>query len=277
MTLGEAYSYAVKYLDELGTDETKFKALCVCCEASGVKNSEFLLHKDDVTVNEKSLFSMLECLKNGGVLQYIIGKWSFYKYDFSVGEGVLIPRPETEKIVEYTVDAAKKKKIKVVFDLCSGSGCIGISIARELKDTVVYCVEKSEEAFKYLEENSKEVTNVKPVLGDIMKPETLELPEKCDIIVSNPPYIKSDEIEKLPPEVKREPRVALDGGKDGLEFYRMLALCWVKRINPGGEIIVEIDGKECEKVKKIFSQCSLQCGKIIKDIYGCNRFFAAVT
>ncbi len=276
MTLGEAYSYSVRYLDKWGIDEAKFKALCVCCEASGVKNSEFLIHRDDETVNEKKLFDMLERLKNGGVLQYIIGKWSFYKYDFSVGEGVLIPRPETEKIVEYTVDASKRKGIRVVFDLCSGSGCIGISIARELKDTVVYCVEKSEEAFRYLVKNANGVTNVRPVLGDIMKPETLELTEKCDIIVSNPPYIKSEEIKELPQEVMQEPRVALDGGEDGLDFYRAIASCWVNRINPGGEMIVEIDSSVCDEIKRIFSKSPLQEGKIIKDIYGCNRFFAAV-
>ena len=106
MTLKEAYSYAVVFLERNGIDESDFKALCIVCSILGIKNSDYEAHKDDFVQNKK-LADMLWKLKSGQPLQYVIGKWDFYESEFYVGEGVLIPRPETEELVEKAIDCQK--------------------------------------------------------------------------------------------------------------------------------------------------------------------------
>lgn len=276
MTLSEAYAYSVQFLELNRVDEADFKALCVCCESAGLKNSQFHTHKSD-PVSTKKLSDMLWRLKNGEALQYIIGKWGFYKYEFYVGAGVLIPRPETEELVSLAVKYAKGLREPVLFDLCSGSGCIGLSIAREVETASVYCVEKSEEAFEYLKKNAAGISNAKLVLGDITAPEGLDLPQKCDIIVSNPPYIKTGDLPQLQKEVRREPRIALDGGADGLAFYRAISALWLGALNPGGRLLLEIGNDEGEDVKKIFTHSALGNATIIKDLYNNDRIFSAVS
>ncbi|MCD7722470.1 MAG: peptide chain release factor N(5)-glutamine methyltransferase [Clostridiales bacterium] len=275
MTLSEGYAYSVQFLEFNGVDEAEFKALCVSCEAAGVKNSQYHFHKNDL-ISPKKLSDMLWRLKNGEALQYIIGKWPFYKYEFYVGPGVLIPRPETEELAALAIKEAKSRQSAVVFDLCSGSGCIGLSIAREALGSAVYCVEKSKEAFKYLQKNAAGISNASLACGDIFKPDGIDLPQKCDIIVSNPPYIKTADLPHLQKEVQQEPRPALDGGADGLDFYRAIAELWFDRLNRGGRILLEIGSEQGKDVKNLFTHLPLDNVTIIKDVYNNDRIFSAV-
>ena len=162
MTLKEAYSYAVAFLERNGIDESDFKALCIVCSILGIKNSDYEAHKDDFVQNKK-LADMLWKLKSGQPLQYVIGKWDFYESEFYVGEGVLIPRPETEELVEKAIDYIKTLGKCVVYDLCSGSGCIGISIAKKCSNAFVYLIEKSDDALFYLKKNADKIKNVKVI------------------------------------------------------------------------------------------------------------------
>ncbi len=138
------------------------------------------------------------------------------------GSRVLIPRPETEELAQLAIEQVKNAgTTPVVWDLCAGSGCIGISIAKACPGASVYCVEKSTDAFAYLQKNAMPVANVRPVLADISGDLTA-LP-KPQMLVSNPPYIPAAVLPTLQPEVLKEPMMALDGGTDGLDFYRLIA------------------------------------------------------
>ena len=207
MNLKEAYSYSVAFLNGNKVDEADFKALCIVCHIAGIKNSDYASHINDDIIMSR-LADALWRLKSGEPLQYVIGKWDFYESEFYVGEGVLIPRPETEELVEKAVDIIKGFDKPVIVDLCSGSGCIGISLAKKFPNATVYCIEKSKEAFRYLIKNSEDCKNVVAINADISECfKDLDI-KKADLIVSNPPYIRSSELETLQDEVKAEPVMA---------------------------------------------------------------------
>lgn len=267
MTLKEAYDYGVYFLSANGADEAEFKSLCLVCHLDGIKNSEFEFHKNDEIIMKK-FADLLWRVKSGEPLQYVIGKWDFYESEFFVGEGVLIPRPETEELTDLAVKIAQKIENPVVIDLCSGSGCIGISIAKKVKGSTVCLVEKSEKAFGYLLKNAKNVPNVNSLNKDIF---TLPKIEKADIIVSNPPYIKSDEIAFLQAEVQKEPKMALDGGADGLEFYRFIAENYKDYLKDGGSLLFEIGETQADAVADILKSNGYSDIEIKNDVYGNAR------
>lgn len=267
MTLKQAYDYGVYFLSANGVDEAEFKSLCLVCHLDGIKNSEFEFHKNDEIIMKK-FADLLWRVKSGEPLQYVIGKWDFYESEFFVGEGVLIPRPETEELTDLAVKIAQKIENPVVIDLCSGSGCIGISIAKKIKTSTVYLVEKSEKAFYYLLKNAKDVPNVNSLNKDIF---ALPQIEKADIIVSNPPYINSGDIDSLQKEVQREPKMALDGGQDGLDFYRFIAENYKDYLKPEGVLLFEIGETQADAVADILKSNSYSDIEIKKDIYGNAR------
>lgn len=269
MNVKEAYDYSFAFLKANGVDEAENKALNAVCCIAGIKLGEYQSHKDDF-VNMKRLADFLWRLKTGEPLQYVIGKWDFYESEFFVGEGVLIPRPETEELTELVIDYAKSLEKPVIFDLCSGSGCIGISVAKKLSNAFVYCIEKSKDAYKYLERNAKGVANVECILGDIN--DEFDLPS-ADIIVSNPPYIKSGDMKTLQKEVKKEPSMALDGGDDGLDFYRIINDKWKKYLKDNGRLFLEIGEDEGESIKDALSAFSNITVK--KDLSGNDRMVVA--
>lgn len=267
MTLKQAYDYGVYFLSANGVDEAEFKSLCLVCHLDGIKNSEFEFHKNDEIIMKK-FADLLWRVKSGEPLQYVIGKWDFYESEFFVGEGVLIPRPETEELTDLAVKFARKIENPVVIDLCSGSGCIGISIAKKVKTSTVYLVEKSEKAFAYLLKNANDVPNVNSLNKDIF---ALPQIEKADIIVSNPPYINSGDIDLLQKEVQREPRTALDGGADGLDFYRFIAENYKDYLKPDGVLLFEIGETQADAVADILKSNGYSDIEIKKDIYGNAR------
>ncbi len=273
MTLSEAYNYGVYFLSANGVDEADFKSLCLCCHCAGIKNNEYEIHKNEDLIIMKKFADMLWQIKSGEPLQYVIGRWDFYESEFHVGRGVLIPRPETEELTELVIDNAKRLCSPVVFDLCSGSGCIGISIAKALPSSTVYCVEKSEEALQYLLKNAESISNVKVVNSDINYPSDIG---NADIIVSNPPYIKSSDLSTLQSEVQFEPPMALDGGADGLDFYRIIAEKWNSNLKENGMLFLEIGEDQGEAVYEILEKQGFKEIEVIKDMYGNNRMVKSV-
>lgn len=269
MNVKEAYDYSVSFLSANGVDEAENKALNAVCCVCDISLGEFQAHKNDF-ISTKKLADFLWRLKTGEPLQYVIGKWSFYESEFYVGEGVLIPRPETEELVEIAVKYAKQTEAPVIYDLCSGSGCIGISIARAVKDSTVYCIEKSEQAYCYLKRNAEDDSNVNCILGDIN--DDFDLP-KADIIVSNPPYIKSEDLSELQDEVKKEPFMALDGGVDGLDFYRIINNNWFTYLKKNGKLLLEIGDEQGESIKNVLS--AFQNITVKKDMSGNDRMVIA--
>ena len=275
-TLTEVYRYAADKLNSAGIEDATFDARAIFETVFGVTYSQLVLNRD-MAYDEGligKLDRMLDERINGRPLQYIIGEWDFMGFTFNVGEGVLIPRPETEMLVEYTVNKLRNIPNPVVFDLCSGSGCIGLSVKKLLPSARVFTVEKSDEALRYLEMNRENLGLARETVsiqGDILNGyEGFASLPKPDVILSNPPYIKSEEIPALQKEVQLEPKMALDGGEDGYIFYRCLADKWLPYINEGGFMAVECGEEQAEEISGMFAP---YCRKteILEDFSGIQR------
>lgn len=200
----------------------------------------------DLLVEEK-FKEGIELLKSGMPLQYITNTQEFMVLDFYVDSNVLIPQPDTEILVEEVLNILKKNlKKKNVLDLCTGSGAIGISIAKYSKSSVTMS-DISKNALEIAKKNATSnevIEKCKLVLSDMFE----NIHEKFDIIVSNPPYIKSQVISLLDKEVQNEPMLALDGGEDGLDFYRIISENAYKYLNKDGVLALEIGYDQKEKV-----------------------------
>ena len=278
MMISELEKLGSQKLRASGKENSDFDARCLLEFVLNLNPTQYLLNRSEEvdSVCAEKFLSLVERRSNGEPLQYILGKWEFMGLPFYVGEGVLIPRPETEMLVEYALDFLKDKKNPVVIDLCSGSGCIAISVAKHLPNAKVYAVEKSDLAFPYLKKNIwlNCVFNVSAVHGDIFD-RTLLSDIKPDLILSNPPYIRSPEIASLQSEVRNEPSMALDGGEDGLIFYREIANSWIDRLGTGGAIAVECAEDQTEDIIRMFSK-KTQYAEAFNDLSGLPRMVTAI-
>lgn len=278
MTISELEKLGSQKLRASGKENSDFDARCLLEFVLNLNPTQYLLNRSEEvdSVCAEKFLSLVERRSNGEPLQYILGKWEFMGLPFYVGEGVLIPRPETEMLVEYALDFLKDKKNPVVIDLCSGSGCIAISVAKHLPNAKIYAVEKSDLAFPYLKKNIRLncVFNVSAVHGDIFD-RTLLSEIKPDLILSNPPYIRSSEIASLQSEVRNEPSMALDGGEDGLIFYREIANGWLDRLGTGGAIAVECAEDQTEDIIRMFSE-KTQYAEAFNDLSGLPRTVTAI-
>lgn len=224
------------------------------------------LDKEICNDKEKIFEEYINRLKNGEPLQYIISKANFMNMEFYVDRNVLIPQPDTEILVEEAIKIINLHKGKTirVLDLCTGSGCIAISIAKYTDNIDIYASDISINALKVAKKNNDNLVNgkVKFIESDMFK----NIKCKFDIIVSNPPYIKSNIIKNLDVQVQNEPRVALDGGQDGLKFYQIIRNDIDKYLNKDGMLLMEIGYDQKEQVQKMFEN-----SKCIKDLANNDR------
>lgn len=226
--------------------------------------------EDEIEKTEKEVFDgLIDRRIKGEPFQYIVGNCCFFGYDFLVNESVLVPRADTEVWVEKVIKLAKEIKANSILDLCTGSGCIAITLKKELKDVLLNGVDISEKALAVAKENAKiNNADVKFILSDLFN----DLPmNKFDIIVSNPPYIPSKEIQTLAKDVQREPIIALDGGEDGLEFYRKIIKKAKEFLEENGYLALEFGYDQAEKVEKILLENEFEVLDIIKDYSGNTR------
>lgn len=218
------------------------------------------------------------CRRAEGVpLQYLLGEWDFYGRTFCVGEGVLIPRADTETLVEAALTFASGHGGKLrIADLCSGSGCIAVTLAKELNGAEVWAVEKSPKALAYLRKNNElHGTGLHIVCDDVLEP-VVKYPE-FDLIVSNPPYLTGEEMRSLQTEVTHEPSMALYGEEDGLAFYRGITERWTSRLRPGGMLAYEIGmGQERAVEEQLKNKC-LQNICFHRDLCGIIRVVTGIT
>ena len=273
MIFSELYNSGLRLLEENGIDDSRFECDNLFRFACGVNKTELLTHpecKADKQQCERFL-SLVKKRCSGYPLQYILGSWEFMGFDFAVGEGVLIPRPETELLVLEAEKLINKNRSTVIFDLCAGSGAIGLSLAARNENTKVYLFEKYKGALSFLEENVKRlsVDNAEAVECDVLR-EPSSLPEAPDIIISNPPYIKTGELPLLQRVVHFEPQTALDGGDDGLLFYRAILKNWVIRLKRGGTLLLECAEDQSEQLLSLFSSVSSET-ETIKDFNNIDR------
>ncbi len=225
MTLSQAIKLGTETLSSEGIDNARSESLWILESVTGRTLPEILVNPDDIIEEglSETFGSMLAERAAGRPLQYILGKWPFYGDEFFVEEGVLIPRPETEMLVDFALDYLKGAGSPVIIDLCAGTGCIGLTVAKLVPGSAVYLVEKYDAAFKVLKKNAQGVDNAVIIQGDIFDEKLVSSLPLCNLLLSNPPYIRSADIPSLQAEVLREPHTALDAGEDGLMFYRALA------------------------------------------------------
>jgi len=267
-------------LQQAGIPNAAFEAKQLLYAALQTDATGYLLHCLDSVSDEtiKAAESMVYRRIGGEPLQYILGQWSFLDETFFVGPGVLIPRPETEELVLQCETLLRGRSAPVVIDLCAGSGCIGLSLQKMLPEAQVYLVEYSDGALCYLKKNAKHFAfddRVHILQGDVLRGgEAFPTLPQADLIVSNPPYICADEIASLQREVQREPRMALDGGKDGLTFYRCFASDWMSKLNNNGCFAFECGEGQGAEIAALFEEAGCNA-EIIYDFNGFDRFVIA--
>lgn len=273
MTLREAYNRCRAGLAENGFDSPELEAMALVDKAVGCDRLRLISHgNDELSDSEAALVEELLQRRLAHVpLQYITGSWSFCGFEFSVGEGVLIPRDDTEVVVGLCLDFLRDKPSARAVDLCAGSGAISVALSK-LGNAEVTAVELSEEAFKFLlkniELNNSQVT---PLNDDIFTCHSRFADQSLDLIVSNPPYIKREELESLQEEVRFEPRLALDGGESGYDFYEAIIRDWSGKLRHGGALAFELGEGQAQRVSELMRQKGFSDIRIENDLGGIQR------
>ena len=272
MTYREARMQAAKQLAAAGVENEAAESWFLMEAVCGISRSFYLLHEQEAMdpVQEQVYFALTRQRCGRMPLQYLTGEQEFMGLPFCVNEHVLIPRQDTEVLVEEAIRVIQKEMPEAaVLDLCTGSGCIGISIQSFCSNTQVTAADISEDALKVAQKNAKEnQVPVKFVHSDLFK----EISGSYDMIVSNPPYIPSKVIETLMPEVRdHEPIKALDGKEDGLYFYRIIVKESRQYLKRGGWLIFEIGSDQAEAVKTLLQEAGYENIEVKKDLAGLDR------
>lgn len=259
MNIKQTLEYGIELLRQNNIDEPILKSRIILANILN-KNKEYLMVHELEELDEDlvNLFKEhIAKLYNNIPIQYITNKQEFMGLEFYVDERVLIPQPDTEILVEEVTDIAKKYgKIKIL-DLCTGSGAIGISTVKNIENCEMTLSDISADALRVAEQNcvwvlltSDPNIQIKIIQSDLFE----NIQDKFDIIVSNPPYIKSDIIKTLDKEVQNEPMLALDGGKDGLDIYRKIIEQAYEYLNKDGYLCLEIGYDQKDEVIKLIEQ-----------------------
>lgn len=254
-----------------GTDDSKDESDRIISYLYGIEKTEIYLRLFDGFEEKKEADEIVRRRADGEPLEYIIGKTVFCGLEFSVTPDCLIPQADTECVVDEALRHIGGGKF---LDLCTGSGCIAVTIAKKSGafGSAVDISQKALEIAKLNAEKNDVSNKIKFVEADIMK--DADLGGEYDLIVSNPPYIRSEDISNLPPEVGHEPVIALDGGRDGLDFYRRIASIAPKMLKKGGTLVLEIGYDEAADVGKILSFYGFSYS-ISKDFGGNDRTVVA--
>lgn len=272
MTIFECYQHTKQLFNKAEIEDASFEARQIIRYITKLSNNEIITHYADKldSMQEAMWQSVVSQRLSRYPLQYILGEWSFYGLNFYVGEGCLIPRADTETLVDTAFEFMKSNPKARVIDLCAGSGCVGITIANRYKDSTVTLVEKYDVPYSYCQKNlhrnpSETLFAIKADIFD-WSPE-----EKVDLIVSNPPYINAKDMENLSDEVLKEPDSALYGGEDGLDFYRVILKRFPAFVNNGGMIALEVGYDQSEAVKGLMAQAGLEGIGTSADLNGIQR------
>ena len=266
MRLQELIKYGKDQLKNNKIDDETIKAKALLKYILNVDDAYLIIHNNEIqsTEIEKKYKDLMEEFIEGKPLQYIMHTQEFMNLNFYVDENVLIPQPDTETLVLQAIKRIKQyenNNIKVL-DLCTGSGAIAISLAKEFenKNVQVYASDISSKALEVAKKNAMQ-NNVQ--INFINSNMFENIDEKFDIIVSNPPYIETETIKKLSKDVQQEPHIALDGGFDGLEFYKIIASEYEKYLNDNGTLLLEIGYNQKQSVIELFINRNVEC---IKDL-----------
>ena len=303
---------AVKFLESCGIEAPEKEAEIFVRKGLDINTVETYRDNPELSKEQiRTLEYMLERRVRREPLQYILGYEEFLGLKLLVGPGVLIPRPETEFMAEQAIKTVKSYKLKVksenknsslvpwsprILDLCTGSGCLALALAKEFPDFEIYGTDISEIAIGYARRNAEinSIKNAAFLSGSLFQPFKKIDTDCClpfspldnsisnptgftfDLIISNPPYIRTDDIKGLQPEVKDwEPAIALDGGTDGLDFYRELIPAARYFLKDNGLIILELGNGQSSRVAEIIESSGYTHIEIIKDYAGIERIIQA--
>lgn len=281
MTLEETYRAGRRELMEAGIESPAFDAVCIFEKYFGLDRQGLILRGREEAGEEAShaFFGSIRERAAGRPLQYILGVWPFLDMELAVGEGVLAPREETELLVREGAARLRRElpgagdgEGLLIADLCSGSGAVALGLAGEFPAASVRAVERFPAAYSYLTENIRRTgRRVTPLSLDVLRPESADAFSGLSLLAANPPYVTCEEIDGLQRELHHEPRSALDGGGDGLVFYRAIAAHWIPCLAPGGVCAVEIGENQAAAVSGLFAQAGLTRIEVTKDFNGFDR------
>ena len=278
MTVLEVIKRSAEFLESKGVDSPRLQIELLLSHVLKVPRLKLYLDFER-QLSDSELDTLRQLVKRRGErepLQYILGTTSFCGIEIAVTPAVLIPRPETELLVEqaWAFLAARGDQTATVLDFGAGSGCIAIAIAHKFPAREVHAIDASDEALQVARANAERVgARVQFHQGAAIK--DLASPQMFDLIVSNPPYIPDAEVETLQPEVRNfEPRLALGGGKDGLDFYRMIASQAPGRLSTNGRVILELGHGQEQTARTIFGESWL-VERVITDYAGTPRILIA--
>lgn len=280
MRARQAFDSVRRRLEAAGVEDAAFDAAALVATQAGDG-----WRWQDPDLDETALARLEELAARRAArepLQYILGRWPFLDFELAVGPGVLCPRADTELLAEEGAKRLAGKSSPAVLDLCAGSGCVGLGVKRLCPAARVTCLEKSPDAFRYLERNAASALpgfdGTRPavtcVQGDVFEYQRRLAPESLDLILSNPPYVTDEEMERLDPEVRREPAMALRAEREGLAFYEHIAPAYLPALRPGGWLAVEIGWQQGAVVQAIFRAAGYEAVACIPDLEGRDRVVA---
>ena len=275
LTIKENLEYAIKKLKENDIEECSLKAKLLLSYVL-IKPKEFLIINQEKKLSEEEqekFYRLLEQMIDNVPLQYLVNKQEFYGIEFFINENVLIPQPDTEILVEEVINISNRENKKEILDMCTGSGAIAIALSKNIKNANIIATDISDKALEIAKKNDKE-NKINFIKSDMF--ENLKN-KKFDVIVSNPPYIKTDIIKTLSKEVQKEPMLALDGGKDGLNFYRIIINNADKHLNSNGYLCLEIGDDQKEEIIQLLKQKKYKEIYSKKDLSGNDRIVVART
>ncbi len=275
MTIREAIVRAAEMLEAASVPDPRIDAELMLSHVTGLDRMALRLGMANELTKEQEqrMASLLLSRAKRQPLQYLTGEQYFYGLRFEVNESVLIPRPETEELCQWGISFLQRMEKPQALDLCTGSGAIAVTLQQQCPTAQVTASDLSEKALATARRNAAQNgVQVRFLQGDLW--EAVE-GMAFDLILSNPPYIPSADCELLQAEVMHEPRMALDGGQDGLDFYRRIARGAADHLRPGGMIAVELGIGEAQAVAKLFEEAGLTDVEIRKDIDGIQRMVGA--
>lgn len=276
-TYSELYIATRLALKKAGVEAHSLEARLLICHAAGKTSAELLRDMPLYTSNEVEARCMSYLLRRlgGEPVAYITGGWEFYGLPLIITPDVLIPRDDTAVLVDTALELLRPRAVGArVLDLCTGSGCIGCAMAHEMPGAKVVMADISRAALGIARKNIR--LNALSDRAVCIEADAMKVPSEnlgsFDIIISNPPYIATAEIATLDVSVKdHEPHMALDGGEDGLDFYRFIAKEWKKALRSGGHMAFEVGETQAEDVMKIMRLCGFKSVDAVKDSAGILR------
>lgn len=274
MTIKTAINKGTFILKESNIDNPRLKARLLLQFILKQKREYLIIYdKKEITKKQESnYFESIQKLLQGIPLQHITHNQEFMKMSFYVNENVLIPRPDTEILVEEVIKIGRKFKNPIILDMCTGSGAIAVSLAKYINNAKVYAVDISQQALEIAKKNAidnKVENKIEFLQSDLF--ENLNN-IKFDIIVSNPPYIKEEDIQYLDDEVRREPQIALNGGNDGLDFYKKITKCAYEYLKCNGYLCYEIGyDQKIDVIELIENEQKYKNIYGLKDLYDNDR------